>query len=237
MDKLFKEFIEERRYLHNLSEATLTFYKETYRQFEQLNTFDNLSKETLRKAIIAFRERGTSIGAINAYIRGINVFLNWLHVERNYEKLNLKSLRGEKRIMRPLSDMDLKKIVRFKPKNMSERRLHTILLVLMDTGMRIKEALNIKKDSLDLDNLLISVIGKGSKERVVPFSYELRKALYKYAGLNKFELLFSTTDGRKLRYDNVLRDFYLLKKRLKIEPDGAFHAFRRTFATNYIVVP
>jgi len=31
-----------------------------------------------------------------------------------------------------------------------------------------------------------------------------------------------------------LRDFYKLTKKLKIEPEGAFHAFRRTFATNYI---
>jgi site-specific recombinase XerD len=35
-------------------------------------------------------------------------------------------------------------------------------------------------------------------------------------------------------YDNILRDFYILVKKLGIEPDGAFHAFRRTFATNFV---
>jgi hypothetical protein len=80
METLFEEFIRERKYFRNLAETTLYFYQETFKQFKMLGAFENLSKESLQEAIIKFRERGTSIGAINTYIRGINVFLNWLHL-------------------------------------------------------------------------------------------------------------------------------------------------------------
>jgi site-specific recombinase XerD len=104
----------------------------------------------------------------------------------------------------------------------------------MDTGLRINEALTLRRDKVDFDNLLLIVIGKGNKERVVPFSYELRKALYKYSRSHNYEYIFCTQDGRKLRYDNIRRDFDLLMKKLGMKPDGAFHAFRRTFATQFI---
>lgn len=234
MDSLFQQFIKERRYFRNLSERTLRFYSETYHYFNQLGTFDNLSKQSLQNALIVFRERGASVGGINAYIRGVNTFLKWLHEEHGYEDLSLKLLKHSKPILRSFSDDELKKLVRYKPKTFSEKRLHTVLLLMTETGLRVNETLTIEKSKIDFENLLLSVIGKGNKERIVPFSYQFRKILFKYSASHQFELLFCTKDGCKVSYDNFLRDFNKLMKKLKIEPDGAFHGFRRTFATNYI---
>jgi integrase/recombinase XerD len=108
------------------------------------------------------------------------------------------------------------------------------LLLIIDTGLRVNECLTLKKNQIDFDNLLLYVVGKGNKERIVPFSYELRKVLFKYSATHSFELLFCTKSGCKVAYDNILRDFYVLIKKLGINPDGAFHSFRRTFATNYV---
>jgi integrase/recombinase XerD len=234
MDNLFEEFINERKYFRNLSERTLRFYKETYHYFNQVGTFENLSKQSLQKAIVIFRERGATVGGINAYIRGVNTFLKWLSEEHGYENLSLKKLKGNHRILRSLTDAELKAIVRHKPKTISEKRLHVVLLLMIETGLRINEALTLQKHKIDFENLLLAVIGKGNKERIVPFSYELRKILFKYSATHNFDLLFSTNNGCKIAYRNIHRDFNRLAKKLKIETDGAFHGFRRTFATNYI---
>lgn len=234
MDKLFEQFIKERKYLRNLAESTLTYYQDTYKQFKILGAFPDLSKESLQNAIIGFRERGTSIGAINTYIRGINVFLNWLYQEHEYKNLSLKTLKCQKRVLHPLTDDQLLTFIKFKPETFGENRLKTILLVLIDTGIRINEAITLEKNKIDFDNLLLTVTGKGNKERIVPFSFELRKVLYKYSKSHNQNLLFGTKDGRKVTYDNMLRDFYLLCSKLDIKTEGAFHSFRRTFATNYI---
>jgi integrase/recombinase XerD len=107
--------------------------------------------------------------------------------------------------------------------------------MMMDTGVRINEALTLKRSNVDFDNLLMLVYGKGNKERVLPFSYELRKILYRHIRGHKFELVFANRDGGKLRYDNVRRDLNTLKAKLKIaDTGGAFHPFRRTFSTNFI---
>lgn len=234
MDNLFKQFIKERRYFRNLSGRTLRYYSETYHYFKQTGAFDNLSKQSLQNALIVFRERGVTAGGINAYIRGVNAFLKWLHEEHGYENLSIKALKGNKRVLRSLTDEELKIIVRYKPKTFTEKRLHTVLLLMTETGLRVNECLMLEKNKVDFENLLLTVSGKGNKERIVPFSYELRKVLFKYSSNHKFELLFSTNKGCKVRYDNFLRDFNNLVVKLKIKPDGAFHQYRRTFATNYI---
>lgn len=68
MDELFLQFLKEKRYLANLAEGTLNYYREVYEFFKAVG-FDG-SKESLQNAVIAFRERGTSTGAVNTYIRG-----------------------------------------------------------------------------------------------------------------------------------------------------------------------
>ena len=168
MDTLFEQFIKERRYFRNLSERTLSFYAETYNYFKQVGAFDNLSKQSLQNAVITFRERGTGIGGINAYIRGVNTFLKWLHQEHKYEDLSIKKLRGGQTILRSLTDEELKIIVRYKPKTFTEKRLQSVLLLMIDTGLRINECLTLERSKIDFDNLLLSVIGKGNKERIVP---------------------------------------------------------------------
>ena len=65
MDNLFEQFIKERRYFRNLAESTLSFYAETFHQFKQVEVFESLSKQSLQNALIGFRERGTSVQAIN----------------------------------------------------------------------------------------------------------------------------------------------------------------------------
>jgi site-specific recombinase XerD len=123
MDDLFEQFIKERRYLRNLAESTLDYYRQTYTFFKQVGAFAPLTKQSLQFALIAFRERGTSVGAINTYIRGLNTFLNWLHDEQNYENFSLKLLKGNKPIFRSLTDKELKYIIRYKPKYFTGKRL------------------------------------------------------------------------------------------------------------------
>jgi len=53
----------------------------------------------------------------------------------------------------------------------SERRLHTLICLLFDTGLRISEALSLTKENVDLDNLSIKVHGKGGKHRLVTFFF------------------------------------------------------------------
>jgi integrase len=65
----------------------------------------------------------------------------------------------------------------FRPRTYREARLHGAVLLVLDTGLRISEALGLRDSNIDFDNLILRVFGKGQKERLVPFSPELRKTL------------------------------------------------------------
>ncbi len=66
---------------------------------------------------------------------------------------------------------------------------------------------------IDLDNLLVTLDGKGRKQRVVPISFELRKALFPYCmenGRKPEMLLFASRTGATWSRRNIFRDVKLL---------------------------
>ncbi len=112
------------------------------------------------------------------------------------------------------------------------------MLFLLDTGCRITEALTLRVNEIDMDNLLVTLDGKGRKQRVVPFSFELRKMLFRFirdSGEKIDALLFANRTETRLGRRNVLRDVKLLCQRLGFKaPARTLHAFRHTFAVNYL---
>jgi len=60
--------------------------------------------------------------------------------------------------------------------------LHLLTLLLLDTGCRITEALSLRVRDVDMDNMLLTLDGKGRKQRIIPFSFVLRKALHRFIG-------------------------------------------------------
>jgi site-specific recombinase XerD len=182
------------------------------------------------------REKGMKPETCNVYIRGLNSFLSWLfESEHISEQLKIKQLKTEQKILRTFTDQNVKAIFSYKPKSFTEHRLHALLCLVMDTGIRISEAFDLRKEKVDFDSLLLTVRGKGNKERPVPMSLELRKVLWKFSQKHSFDLMFPNRDGGRLLYDNTRRDFRKLCQKLKIDGfDGSFHAFRRKFSRSYV---
>jgi integrase/recombinase XerD len=233
MDDLFELFLKEKRYLANVTEKTLLFYKSSYSTLKR-SLEGEISKQSLNQVVIKLRQSGIKTTSINCYARGINSFLSWLY-ENGYlkEKLRIKALPEEKKNKSIYTEVELKALLSWKPSNETEQRLYALLLTLIDTGVRINEALTLTKSKVDFDNLLITVYGKGSKERTIPISPELRKVLYKWCKKHSFELVFCNRDGNKLSANNLRRDMKILFKRLGISTDGSFHKFRHTFGYNF----
>ncbi|MGA8300498.1 MAG: site-specific integrase [Terriglobales bacterium] len=128
-------------------------------------------------------------------------------------------------------------LVSWKPRLRCERRLHLLVLILLDTGSRISEALGLRVSDIDVYNLLVTLDGKGRKQRVVPFSFELRKALFRYATEHRRAdpHLLVTKNETRLDRHVILRDVKRLCRRLGFDPPvRTLHAFRHTFVVNYI---
>jgi integrase/recombinase XerD len=128
------------------------------------------------------------------------------------------------------------KLIRYKPRTPFDCRLHLLTLLLLDTGCRISEALALRVSDVDLDNLLVKLDGKGRKQRVVPFSMELRAHLFKSIKDSRpGDLLLGTSKGTAMLKCNALRYVKGLCRGLGFEPPArTLHSFRHTFAVNYL---
>jgi len=238
LNRLFEQFCKEKLYVKNSSHHTIIFYRQSFNTFKKFvgENIQELNKSVLNEFVLAMREKEIKPSTCNVYIRGMNSFLSWLH-ENEFitEPLKIKQLKIEQRVMKTFSDKQLKAIFSFKPKSFTEKRIHALLCLLIDTGIRISEALTLKREKIDFDNLLLTVKGKGNKERPVPISLELRKILWRFSLTHSSNLFFPNRDGGQLLYDNTRRDFKKLCTKLGIDDfEGSFHAFRRKFAKSYV---
>jgi integrase/recombinase XerD len=235
----FEQFIREKQYINNVSPKTIRTYRDSLKAFEKFagcSCPQYLTAKSLRSFVVTAGGCGVSPGAINTFARSVNSYLTWLHREGHIsEPLAIPKVKQPKRIIPTYSADDVVRILSHKPRNHTERRLLTVLALLVDTGLRIEEALILRRAAIDLDSLVITVKGKGQKDRIVPFSIECRKVLFKWLQAHRYDTVFPTRDGRQLRYDNLRNDFVALLHRVGVEQtEGAFHAFRRFCARQYL---
>jgi integrase/recombinase XerD len=223
------QFIKERQYLHNVTPATLEWYRESLRW---LGT-DSPTETDLKSFVMRMREKGLKATGCNSRICAVNAYLKWRGSPLRIPKLKEPSV-----ILPVFSLPQVALLTRWKTRGFYQRRLHLIVLILLDIGCRITEALTLHVSDIDLDNLLVTLDGKGRKQRRVPFSFELRKALFRYiTDFNRkpHDLLLATRTETMLGRRVVLRDVKLLCTRLGFDPPArTLHAFRHTFAVNYL---
>lgn len=244
----FENFVKQGLYLRAWSKKTVRTYRQAWSSFQaSLGQSQDcpapdglrLSKASLETWVIRLREKGLSPGGCNMYIRTMNSYLSWLHQEHEQPALRIKLLPDPRKPLRGFSDAELRLLLSFRPKGFFQLRTWTLISLLLDTGVRIDEALTLRPEKVNLDDLHLTVVGKGNKERVVPFSLQFRKTLFRYTqevikrGVRS-QFVFGT-DGGHLSYRNSYRDIKKLCKKAGVEGEHVHpHAFRHCFAVNYI---
>ncbi len=240
MELLFRQFVNERKYLKNVTPATEVWYWASWKGLgcEVLKgATESPSKAVWASQIARKRGSGLSAVTVNTYARAINAFLKWAFDEGHISKaVRIPRLKEEQKVLATLSKQQVKALIAFRPTVMGERRLHAMAAMMLDNGIRANEALSLERAAVDLDNLLITVTGKGRKERKVPMSLEARKILYRWLSRHNHPLVFPTLGGTKQTQRNALRAFKVLGKRIGIEGVRfSFHTLRHTFAASYLI--
>lgn len=116
-------------------------------------------------------------------------------------------------------------------------RDHAILETLYGSGLRAAELVSLDRSSIDFQDESIRVLGKGSKERVLPLGRAERAAIEAYLAKRKnkdAEALFLNHAGRRLTTRSIQR---LVQKALSRVADSSSahpHALRHAFATHLL---
>ena len=121
-------------------------------------------------------------------------------------------------------------------------RNKAILELMYGTGLRISEVINLEFKNIDFDDCIVRVMGKGSKERIVPINDVALKSLKNYIdnyrpSMLKKEInnyLFLNNHGDKMSRQGI---FKMIKKECLIKgikKDISPHTLRHTFATHLL---
>lgn len=241
----FLEYLEvEKRYSKN----TIISYKKDLGDFsdfvarvEGSDDLLSIDKKVVRNFIVEISNQGLLKRSINRKLSALRSFYLF------YLKLGSISIS-------PLENIDSLKFYAEKQVPMSEDEMlqleqvldgdsslleKLIIEILYQTGMRKAELCNLLFQNVDLGSCEMRVIGKGNKERVVPFSKELAALMGDYLKERKpslgSEIYFLVNkNGKKLgeKFVYSVVNFYLSLVTTKEKKSP--HILRHTFATHVL---
>jgi integrase/recombinase XerC len=123
-------------------------------------------------------------------------------------------------------------------KDFNGRKKNMIVLALYHTGMRRAELINLKDSDVDFGQGTLKVLGKRNKERIIPFSGELKRKLSEYIEekntLYNSEYVFVTTKGKKMYPKFVYNTVNSFLKQASVSGKKSPHVLRHSFATNLL---
>lgn len=125
-----------------------------------------------------------------------------------------------------------------KPDGLRDRAM---LELLYATGLRVSELIKVKRDDLVMDAGFLRTIGKGSKERIVPFGDSARDAIVEYVekGRSHFDKhgdahLFLSNRGRPMTRQSFWMKITKYARQAGIKSHISPHVLRHSFATHLL---
>lgn len=184
------------------SYRTIEWYSANLKRFRSYlksrhlpESLDSIDKKLLREYVLYLLKRNRfenhpfiSVGrellsttTVHGHVRTLRAFFSWL-VDEGLTQENLardlKPPRLVKKAVSTLSDVEIIAIVNTLNLNSHcEARNLTIFMLLLDTGLRIGELVNLKMEDVHMAEGFLKVMGKGKKERIVPIGNNAQKAL------------------------------------------------------------
>jgi integrase/recombinase XerD len=253
MDIFLKEYLAYLKLEKNLSDNTVVSYKNDLSSFMRFlgeNNIDDPSQiesPIIIKFFTNLEKIGLSSSSAARYFSSLKGFLNFLfansYIKSNpIEKVSPPKL--AKNLPGVLSFEEIEKILSLPNTNETLGiRDKTILEVFYACGLRMSELIGIKLSDLFLNEEMIRVFGKGSKERVVPIGSSainwIRNYLAKSRPLLQKKMksenyLFLNSRGAKLSRMGVWKLVDRYVKESGIEKPVHPHTFRHSFATHLI---
>lgn len=187
-----------------------------------------------------------SYTTIHHYYRVLKTFFLWCVLEEFLKEnpmVKIKFANPKLKMIQPYSMKQIKEMLsvcdydfRHNAKFLASRN-KAIILVLLDTGLRVGELSGMMLTDIDREQGRITVVGKGAKERAVRIGATAQKALWKYFVYrpeSRFSGVWLTEEGKPMKTAGIQIMIRRTKERAGIQDDGSCHRFRYTFAINFL---
>ena len=241
----YKKFISfEKR----LSPSSIKNYLRDINELLKLDKnkeLESYTPEDIRKNIAALHSKGLGGNSLSRLISSWRGLFNFLIHQYKFKKnptLGIKAPKSKKLLPQTLSVDQTLKLIDINDDSFLGVRDHAILELFYSSGLRLSELVNINQNDINFEDGIISVIGKGNKERVIPLGSFASKAIKKWLKIREkiiglaceTDILFLRKNGKKLssRAIQYRLKFWAIKQGIpeNIHP----HLLRHSFASHLL---
>lgn len=246
-------------YLNHCEERNLTqgtvesyrFYLGYLKRFLEENQRSLLVDEIMERDLKDFltfmrKTKGNNQATLNSAIASLRPFFNYLiehEVIQDHPMARIKKGKVDQKPIIPFSNEDIHNLLQQPDKSRhAGYRDYAMMLMLLSTGMRISECLNLTISDIDFKNNRILIReSKNRTPRIVGMAKKIRPELQRFIRLSlpdvrPFDILFQNHDNGKLAHNTINNNFREYGKqanidsRIRVSP----HTFRHTYAINYL---
>jgi len=246
MDNEINEYLEYILVEKKLSDNTIEAYKNDlkyYLDYFENKSIKNITKKEIIKFIESLKDRNLNEKSINHIIGTIKNFHGYfsLHYGLSNVTENILRLKTKKTLPKVLTIEEVELILDIDLKTPFDYRNKAMLELMYSSGLRVSELLDLTLTDIDLENDLVKVFGKGSKERIIPIGDYALSALSKYISeyrnsLIKFptDILFLNNHGKKMSRSGFFKIINKIAEEKSIKKEISPHILRHSFATHML---
>jgi len=232
--------------LRNWSRQTLSAYRSdlmdahTFLQISQSTLFD-AKPEALALYLGALMKRGLRPSSIQRKRSALSTWYSFLQQEdlrEDHPVRHLPKMRRGRPLPKNMSEKDVTELLQAPDvDSMHGLRDRCMLELMYATGMRVSELVNLQLGCLDMHAGIVRVLGKGDKERLIPFGEEAASWLSKWLDqrpnvANAF--VFPGRACKAMSRQNFWLRMRNYAKKIALEPLPSPHVLRHAFATHLL---
>ncbi|MFH0933490.1 MAG: site-specific tyrosine recombinase XerD [Nitrospirota bacterium] len=248
--ELFKSFLIYLSVEKGLSKNTVDAYSLDLRKFQDFllskdKGFAAFSRADIVDFIEKLRDEGYSLASICRFISSIKGLCRYLLVEnviKDDPSENLQAPKRWERLPKALSISDIRSFLELSSSVVKPIMIRdcVMLELLYSSGLRVSELVSLKLEDIHLEAGFLRVLGKGSKERIVPVNMRAIGKLKMYLNQQRPEILkkkqssylFVTGRGKPMTRQRFWQTIKAFGRRRGIELSP--HTLRHSFATHLL---
>lgn len=253
MEQFIKEFISILRFEFNLADNTALSYQSDLTLFvkfiaeQGVSDLNQITHQNIAEFFEQQRKNNLATATTARYMTSLKKFFQYLE-DNHYIQKNPTLAFGKVKLGRKLPTVlsydEVEKILNCPiVSDVAGLRDKAMLELLYSSGLRVSELINAKISDLMITDEVIRVLGKGSKERIVPLGSVAIKWINNYL-INSRPFLrkenksnnyvFLNKRGNKLSRMGVWKIIDRYAKEAKITKEVHPHTFRHSFATHLL---
>ena len=230
-----------------LSKNTIEAYSNDLNNFlSWLNKLDiqdykNISEALINEYVAYLFKNGLKSSSVNRKISSLKSFYLFLIKKKVISSSPLSEIitpKKEQYLPSSMSEDEVERLLQSPNIELDiETRDKAMIEMLYATGMRISELINLKITDIDIERSVLKVLGKGSKERLIPFGEKASDSLSYYLKKRKKSLakeVFISNRGKKMTRTGFWQRIKIYLSREALQDSISPHTLRHAFATHLL---